>query len=299
MVGRGWRSNGIVLQAKRMPFVTLTVPGTTTLFYERYGAHGVPILFLHGGWGYSLYPIDFQLLALLQKHEVWIPRRSGYGRSSRVHRFEPTFHKIAALEMLAFLESCNISRCVVWGHSDGAVIAAWMGLLEPQRLCGLVLEAFHFYRRKERSIEFFSMAATRPQEVGEKAQLILQSEHGDNWRDVIRISGEAWLRLILGEEQTADLYQGHLYSLSVPTLLIHSQNDPRTEPLEIKDAVKHLPTAACHVLDAGGHSPHSHPETRELCTQLIQSFAAEVTSPPQFSQEQAPLEKRIHRKNTL
>ena len=33
---------------------------------------------------------------------------------------------------------------MVWGHSDGAVIALKMGLARPDRVCGVIVEAAHF-----------------------------------------------------------------------------------------------------------------------------------------------------------
>src|SRR5271165_3375243 len=122
-----------------MPVVTISAPLRATLFFERYGNAGIPLIFLHGGWGYSLYPITHQLPALLRQHEVLIPFRSGYGQSSRISHFELNFHELAAIEMLAFLDACKISKCILWGHSDGAAIAAWMGLLAPHKVGGIIL----------------------------------------------------------------------------------------------------------------------------------------------------------------
>jgi pimeloyl-ACP methyl ester carboxylesterase len=137
------------------------------LAYERLGEQGIPVLFLHGGWGYSIYPIDHQACALAPHCRFFIPSRSGYGRSSRISHFELNFHEMAAMEMLAFLDATHIQRCVVWGHSDGAVIAARMGLLAPERCYGLVLEAFHFWPEKPASADFFAKGATGPDYLSE------------------------------------------------------------------------------------------------------------------------------------
>jgi len=256
-------------------FVRLSAPSYAMLSYERLGGAGIPILFLHGGWGYSLYPIEHQAAALAPHCQFFIPSRSGYGKSTRVSHFDLNFHQMAALEMLAFLDACKIHRCVAWGHSDGAVIAAWMGLVAPERFYGLILEAFHFSPKKPASADFFLQGATRPDELKENVRLILEAEHGNDWREVVRRNCEVWLRL--GREQREDdLFGGRLSGLKPSTLVLHSQDDPRSEAQEIETAVKQLPHAAFQLFETGAHSPHSHQQTKEKCTRLIQRFVSEI-----------------------
>ncbi len=38
-------------------------PGRTPIFLREHGT-GFPLLFLHGGWGYEVYPFDAQIAAL-------------------------------------------------------------------------------------------------------------------------------------------------------------------------------------------------------------------------------------------
>ncbi|MGB8010354.1 MAG: alpha/beta hydrolase [Terriglobales bacterium] len=99
--------------------------------------HGRPVVFLHGGWGYGVYPIDRQIedrqIAALDKVRLVIPDRSGYGHSARfAGPMELDFHRRAAEETLLVLDALGIKRAVFWGHSDGAVIAAMIGLAAPR-----------------------------------------------------------------------------------------------------------------------------------------------------------------------
>ena len=103
-------------------------------------------MFLHGGWGYEVYPFDTQLTAIGAQHRVIIPDRTGYGRSMRIPGLPPDFHSRAAVETTTLLETLNIDRPILWGHSDGAVIAVMMALAAPSKFRGVILEAFHFYR---------------------------------------------------------------------------------------------------------------------------------------------------------
>src|SRR5215470_16660011 len=101
---------------------------------------------------------------------------------------------------------------VLCAHSDGAVIAALLGLAEPSRFAGIVLEAFHFLRNKPGSREFFETMANNPDLLGERVAAVLSAEHGeDYWHRLIYKNGSAWLGIaeessILGE----DLLDGKL-----------------------------------------------------------------------------------------
>lgn len=240
--------------------------------YRDAGA-GPPMLILHGGWGYDIYPFDRQLAALTADHRIVMPDRTGYGGSGRLERQETDFHQRAAEETLAVMDALGLERPVLWGHSDGAVIALRLALAVPERLGGVIGEATHVFRGKPASREFFDTMMANPDGLGERVTSVLAREHGDGWRDLIRINGAAWRR-IADERATPDddLYGGRLGELRVPALFIHGARDPRTEPGEL-DALR----AACHtsevtVLAEGGHSPHSERATADEVTRLAQRF---------------------------
>src|SRR5262245_22546342 len=125
-----------------LPFVTLPhsplADGPTKIHYRVFGA-GRPLIFLHGGWGYEIYPLSNQQ-ASIPGVQVMIPDRSGYGRSAKKVVFNADFHRLAAAETVAFCEALKIRRAVFWGHSDGAVIAAWIGLMAPEQRPKLALD---------------------------------------------------------------------------------------------------------------------------------------------------------------
>ena len=109
-------------------------PGTRPIeiHYREWG-HGIPLLFLHGGWGYEVYPIDSQVERFQNQHRVLAPDRSGFGRSTKTEGLPDEFHMAAAVETLRFLDRLEIQQAIIWGHSDGAVIAAIIGLSAPDR----------------------------------------------------------------------------------------------------------------------------------------------------------------------
>jgi len=230
-----------------------------TLRYRDAG-RGSPVLFLHGGWGYGYYPIDAQIEALGARCRFLIPDRSGYGQSLSVSGELPAdFHRRAAAETISFLDSLGISNCALWGHSDGAVIAALIGLSAPERCRCLVLEAFHLWRAKSASRSFFARFADQPRNLSAETHRILAGEHGDpRWQEVVRRHSNVWKRI--GEAAThpeEDFYDGRLGELKVPALFLHGRLDPRTEPGEIERVRKILPRSAVHFIENGKHCPHS------------------------------------------
>ncbi len=265
-----------------MPFVELEnsphAPGVrpVRIHYRDVGS-GRPAVFLHGGWGYGVYPIDRQIEAFGGQVRFVIPDRSGYGRSARLPRQMPTdFHRRAAQETLLVMDALGIERAVLWGHSDGAVIAAMIGLSAPERCAHLILEAFHFYRNKPGSRSFFTRFATHPEEVSEKVQKLLVGDHGaEHWRKVIQRNCRAWLRIAVQSARSGeDLYDGRLSELKVPATFVHGRGDPRTEPGEMERAHEALAGAEMRFIEDGRHSPHSEEASWRECNRILREVMA-------------------------
>ena len=195
-------------------------------------------MILHGGWGYEIYPFDRQLQALAADYRVVIPDRTGTARSGRLDRQEVDFHHRAAGETSHVIDALGLDRPVLWGHSDGAVIALLAGLSAPQRLRALILEATHLFRSKPASREFFDTMMADPDGLGARVTDVLARDHGERWRDLIRANGTHGAGSpTSARRRTTDLYGGRLAGLRVPALVIHGARDPRTEPGEL-DALR-------------------------------------------------------------
>jgi pimeloyl-ACP methyl ester carboxylesterase len=229
---------------------------------------------LHGGWGYSLNPFNRQLEKLRDRFRVLCPDRSGYGRSTRLSDLPRDFHYRAAVETLNLLDALGIERAFLWGHSDGAVIAAIIGFTAPERVRGLILEAFHYYRMKPKSRELFETLAYQPESLGDELCARFALEFGpEHWRQLITTHAKAWLQLAVESvSPDDDLYQGRLREVAVPTLFIHGKLDPRTEPGELDAVSAQLPRAEMRVLDNAAHSPHSESAAASLVTQIAREF---------------------------
>jgi len=243
------------------------------IHYRAFG-EGQPLVFLHGGWGYGVYPFDAQIAAFQGDYRILIPDRSGYGGSTRVDSEMPLdFHRRAAYETIAFLDGLGIERAVLWGHSDGAVISAMIGLLAPARCAALILEAFHYLKKKPRSRGFFERFTARPEDLGDETQQLLKKDHGETWPRVPRRNCGAWIRIADAvRTPDEDLYDGRLSELTVKTLFLHGRLDPRTEPGEMERVADTVPQAHVKFLETGKHSPHSEPAVSDQCNRIVRDF---------------------------
>lgn len=243
------------------------------VMFVRDHGRGVAVLHLHGGWGYEIYSARAQLEGLPDVRFV-IPDRSGYGRSEPLDELPPRFHEAAAIETEGVIDRMALGKCVLWGHSDGAVIALIAALRAPERYAGIVIEATHLDRVKPRSRAFFETMANAPDDLGPRVTAILRADHGERWRDVIRMGGRAWLRIAATPEQ--DFYDHRLGELAVPVLAIHGADDPRTEPGELDRLRREVPHARIELLARAGHCPHSERGSAGKVTDLLAGFLSEI-----------------------
>jgi len=265
-----------------MPFIELPnsphAPGIrpVEIHYRDVGS-GRPLVFLHGGWGYGGYPITRQIEAFAGQVRFIIPDRSGHGRSTRFPGEMPAdFHQHAAEETLLVLDALRIEQAIFWVHSDGAVIAAKIGLSAPKRCERLLLEAFHFNPSKPNSRNFFQQFALHPDQVKEKMQKLLIADHGEEqWKNVVRRNCRVWLELAAQSHRPDhDLFDGRLSELKVPVTFMHGRGDPRTEHGEMDRALKVLPAAGMRFIEAGRHSPHSEGNSWHECNTILTEFLA-------------------------
>jgi pimeloyl-ACP methyl ester carboxylesterase len=247
------------------------------LFYRDLAGGEPPVVVLHGGWGYDFYPYDDAIAGI--RRRFVIPDRSGYGQSlPKRTELPPDFHAMYARETEGLLETLSIARSssagprsgaegdaevedrsVLWGHSDGAIIAVHMALAHPERYAGIVLEAMHLDREKPASREFFEMMARGPEAFGERVAAKLEPH-------IVMAGGRAWLDIAKTPGTLVDVTK-----LRVPTLVLHGSDDPRTEPGEL-DAFRGMPNVEIRMIEGAGHSPHCERASASICTSIVARF---------------------------
>lgn len=98
-------------------------------------AGGRPMVLLHGltsdrsSWS--------SVLPLLASWRLYVPDQRGHGASERAERY--SFELLAA-DLLAFLDSHDLAKPVLVGHSMGGVAAYLLAARHPSRVSALVLE---------------------------------------------------------------------------------------------------------------------------------------------------------------
>jgi pimeloyl-ACP methyl ester carboxylesterase len=253
----------------RVPFVE--IPGAR-IWYEETGK-GPPLVCLHSGWGRGVMPFDDAIAVLVPSYRMIFPDRRSYGRSTPLDDLPIHYHHDGMVELAHVLDALAIERAILWGHSDGAIIAALFAARQPERVSALVLEAIHFYRAKSK--DFFARFAADPDSLSESTVRRLRADHGEaRWRRVIAMHSRAWLAFhAIG----GDFYEGRLEAIRAPTLVLYGEQDPHTPPHESEALASHLRHATLARVAAGGHSPHSEPETARFCSERVLTFLRELT----------------------
>jgi pimeloyl-ACP methyl ester carboxylesterase len=226
---------------------------------------GPPLVCLHSGWGRAVMPFDEAVTKLSSRYRIVFPDRRGYGRSTPLDRLPLDFHERAAHDLDVILQQLAIERPILWGHSDGAVIAAlWASRRRPR---ALVLEAIHYYRAKSR--DFFARYARDPEGLPAATRERLAADHGERWPTVVRMHSQVWLDF---HGVGGDFYGERLTAIDCPTLIVHGANEPHTPVSEVEEVARRIPGAELFVVPGGGHSPHSEPGVAGSVVERVAAF---------------------------
>jgi pimeloyl-ACP methyl ester carboxylesterase len=247
---------------------------------------GKVVLLLHGKNFPGAYWAETIRTLAAAGHRVVVPDQIGFGRSSK-----PDIHY--AFELLAqstrkLLDTLEIPRVAVVGHSMGGMLAARFALMYPQSTSGLVLEnpiGLEDYREKvpytgvdatyrtmlsptrEGLDRFYrSYFATWRESFGTWSDLAWRQTLGGEWPRGARASALTY-EMIYTQPVVQDLPR-----LAVPTLLVIGQADRTTLgrgalPPDVlatmgrypelgKRAARAIPGARLVELDGVGHIPH-------------------------------------------
>ena len=67
-------------------------------------------------------------------------------------------------------------------------------------------------------------------------------------------------------------YDSRLHELRMPVLVIHGEEDPRTEPNELDRLRREVPHAEIHMIAGAGHAPHSERDHAATVTQIVAAW---------------------------
>ncbi len=212
------------------------------------------ITLLHEGLGCVALWRDFpEKLAQTFKLPVLAYSRFGYGGSDAATLPRPLsyMHDEAKLHLSPLLDALGITRTVLFGHSDGASIAAiYAGEVADPRVSAIVLESPHFFC-EDISINSISNARTQWQTGMLRQQLARY--HGDNVDCAFLGWNDAWLSPAFRQWNI----EQSLARVSVPILGIQRSEDPygsrrQLEVIRDHDAARR----EIHFFEGTGHAPH-------------------------------------------
>lgn len=173
----------------------LAVDALHTLYWEECGnPQGLPVVFLHGGPGSGLSPLQRRFFDP-EKYRIVLFEQRGAGRSTPHGevRDNTTAHLVADIERLR--EHLGIARWLVFGGSWGSTLALAYGQTHPERCLGFVLRGIFLCTPAE--VEWF-VSGIRWFFPDEYAQLVAAIPEAER-HDLLA----AYARRIFGDDRAA------------------------------------------------------------------------------------------------
>jgi pimeloyl-ACP methyl ester carboxylesterase len=231
--------------------MALTTVAGGRIEYERIPGERPTIVLLHEGLGSLSMWRDFpRQVAEVTGHEVLVYSRHGYGRSApltapRSLRF---MHDEALVVLPELLDTLEIRRPILLGHSDGGSIAIIHAGGSGRDVAGLVLLAPHVMVEE---ISVASIAAARAAYAQGDLRARLARHHDDvdgafrGWNDV-------WLQ----PDFRAWTIEEYLPRVTCPVLVIQGEDDEYGTMEQVDRIARAVPGAKVLKLAQCGHSPH-------------------------------------------
>ena len=223
------------------------------------------IVMLHEGLGSVTTWGDFpQKVAERTGAGVFVYSRAGYGKSSTVTlpRRLDYMQREATGALPLLLDAIGFRRGILFGHSDGATIAAYYaGSVQDHRVRGVILMAPHFFMEQGNIDAIRQTVATYESDLRPR----LARHHADVDTAFKGWSG-AWLDPRFLKFDTTDA----LAYIRVPVLVVQGGADPYGTLAQVRvvEDECYCPVETL-VLDGVGHAPH-----REKPEETLEAIAA-------------------------
>lgn len=225
----------------------------------QYQWHGPPaseaptIVFLHEGLGSITRWRDFPAALCAQMGcSGLVYNRQGYGGSDPLRPpLSPRFMHHEALDVLPrVLAAFDVTRPVLFGHSDGASIALIYAGSHPDSPAALILEAPHVFVEP---VTVASIAAIRDSYRSTDLRAKLERHHGSN----VDLLFDSWAGTWLSDEFRRWNIEEYLSAITSPTLVIQGKDDEYGTPRQV-DAIAGSVSGRVEtlLLEDCRHSPH-------------------------------------------
>jgi pimeloyl-ACP methyl ester carboxylesterase len=211
------------------------------------------IVMLHEGLGSVSTWGDFpQKVAERTGAGVFVYSRAGYGKSSTIRLPRPLdYMQREAIDVLPkLLDAIGFRRGILFGHSDGATIAAWYGgSVQDHRVRGLILMAPHFFMEQS-NIDAIQGTVANYETTNLPGRL---ARHHADVEAAFRGWSGAWLDPGFATFDTTDA----LAYIRVPVLVIQGAADPYGTLAQVKvvEDECYCPVETA-VMEGVGHAPY-------------------------------------------
>ena len=238
---------------------------------------GHPLLYFHGVNGVR--PGDPFLSRLAQDYRVIAPRLPGFGGSTGSEHLHD-LHDLIYYE-LDLLDTLGLRGLPVVGHSLGAMVAAEVAAVQPERVSALTLIApMGLWNPEYPVADFFAMAP---------AALAAATYH-DPESPVAQAAGrppednEAYIAFMLDRAKSLATTAKYLWPIpnrglnrrlhrvSAPTLLVWGESDRIVPPRYAADFQAVIPNAKTATIAAAGHLPQV--EQPDQLAETVKQFLA-------------------------
>jgi pimeloyl-ACP methyl ester carboxylesterase len=243
--------------------------------YQR-GGSGVPLLYLHGGFGVAGWMPWMERLAAT--HDLIVPDHPGWGQSP-LPPWLDNIHDLAYF-YLDFMRALELERVHLVGHSLGGWLAAEIAVRSTERLATLTLVAPAGLRAPGvqkfdvflATHEATTRAAFHDQTFADQA--LAQPLDGDaldvHLQNRFALARVGW---------QPRLYDPHLHKwlhrIDIPTLVLWGADDRIVPIAHSVEFTSRIPGARSAVIAACGHSPHI-----EAVDAFVTAVAGQISASP-------------------
>ena len=227
-------------------------------------------VFLHEGLGSVALWKDWpQTICERLGCEAWVYSRKGYGQSEGIDdargsgRLRADYMHYEALEVLpALLQTLNIAKPLLIGHSDGGTIA----LIHASQfeVAGCVVMAPHVLV-EDISIQAISQARDNFDKIAPR----LAAFHKD-----VNVAFWQWNDVWLSEAFRSFDIRPLLHTIQAPLLAIQGTDDPYGSMVQIDEIATRVPHAQLLKLENCGHNPHK--DQADAVLQALKYFSSSL-----------------------
>jgi len=272
--------------------VELRVDGDDVDLHYKTGGSGPPLVFLHGiGLDAATVSWRHALPALAGERTVYAPDLPGHGESDKPDRAYTTAYYLETVE--AFLDAVDVDEPAMAGLSMGGALAlghaldggsverlvlvnsyglggdavwrtAASSILQTPVLGNMMWQGVSTSKPAIRT-GLRSMGAVEP------SQQLVEDVNSVVDRQTVRAM-RRWQRSEFRRGGFRTNYADRLDDLSVPTLLIHGDEDPLLPPAWSRKAASALPESELKLVENCGHNPPR--ECPERFNSAVRSFCA-------------------------